>query len=158
MPFVAQNRLTLLSDSPFTAGCCCLGISATSFVFCLALQQAPSRSEQELRFPSPPLLKDPPKKDAYQGYKNVIGTLPLFSLVLFVFCFVFFKAIYDRFSRRLTASITGIQVYRKIPKISPGAYIFQRPFLRGLFLEGLMFGGAYLRREICVSKLVGLAL
>ena len=38
--------------------------------------------------------------------------------------------------------------YRKIPKISPGAYIFQRPFLRGLFLEGLIFGGAYLRREI----------
>ena len=26
--------------------------------------------------------------------------------------------------------------YRKIPKISPGAYIFQRAFLRGLFLEG----------------------
>ena len=49
-------------------------------------------------------------------------------------------------------------VYRKIPKISPGAYIFQRPFLRGLFLEGLIFGGAYLRREICVSKLIGLAL
>ena len=42
-------------------------------------------------------------------------------------------------------------IYRKIPKISPGAYIFQRPFLRGLFLEGLIFGGAYLRREICVS-------
>ena len=40
--------------------------------------------------------------------------------------------------------------YRKIPKISPGAYIFQRPFLRGLFLEGPMFGGAYVRREICV--------
>ena len=38
--------------------------------------------------------------------------------------------------------------YRKIPKISPGAYIFQRPFLRGLFLEGLIFGGAYVRREI----------
>ena len=29
--------------------------------------------------------------------------------------------------------------YHKIPKISPGAYIFQRPFLRGLFLEGLIF-------------------
>ena len=29
--------------------------------------------------------------------------------------------------------------YRKIPKTSPGAYIFQRPFLRGLFLEGLIF-------------------
>ena len=27
--------------------------------------------------------------------------------------------------------------YRKILKISPGAYIFQRPFLRGLFSEGL---------------------
>ena len=26
--------------------------------------------------------------------------------------------------------------YRKIPKISPGAYIFQRPFLRGLSMEG----------------------
>ena len=47
--------------------------------------------------------------------------------------------------------------YRKIPKISPGAYIFQKPFLRGLFLEGLIFGGAYLRREICVSKSIGLA-
>ena len=47
--------------------------------------------------------------------------------------------------------------YRKIPKISPGAYIFQRPLLRGLFLEGLIFGGAYLRREICVSKSIGLA-
>ena len=32
------------------------------------------------------------------------------------------------------------QQYRKIPKISPGAYIFQRPFLRGLFLEGLIDG------------------
>ena len=41
---------------------------------------------------------------------------------------------------------TYIQKYRKIPKISPGAYIFQRPFLRGLFLEGLIFGRAYLRR------------
>ena len=48
--------------------------------------------------------------------------------------------------------------YRKIPKISPGAYIFQRPFSRGLFLEGLIFGGACLRREICVSKSIGLAL
>ena len=35
--------------------------------------------------------------------------------------------------------------YRKIPKIRPGAYILQRPFLRGLFLEGLIFGGAYIR-------------
>ena len=33
-------------------------------------------------------------------------------------------------------------MYRKIPKISPRAYIFQRPFLRGLFLEGLIFWAA----------------
>ena len=33
--------------------------------------------------------------------------------------------------------------YSKIPKISPGDYIFQRPFLRGLFLEGLIFGGKF---------------
>ena len=50
-----------------------------------------------------------------------------------------------------------VGIYRKIPKISPGAYIFQRPFLRGLFLEGLIFGGAYIRREICVSKSIGVA-
>ena len=37
--------------------------------------------------------------------------------------------------------------YRKIPKISPLAYT--RSFLRGFFLEGLIFGGAYLRGEIC---------
>ena len=47
--------------------------------------------------------------------------------------------------------------YRKIPKISPGAYIFQRPFLRGLFVEGPIFRGAYVLREICVSKLTELA-
>ena len=32
------------------------------------------------------------------------------------------------------------------------------PFLRGLFLEGLIFEEAYLWWEICVSKLFGLAL
>ena len=46
----------------------------------------------------------------------------------------------------------SVNSYCKTPKISPGAYIFQRPFLRGLFLEGLIFGGAYIRREICTSK------
>ena len=35
-------------------------------------------------------------------------------------------------------------IHRKIPKISSGAYIFQTP----LFFEGLLFGGAYLWREI----------
>ena len=37
--------------------------------------------------------------------------------------------------------------YRQIPKISSRAYIFQRPFLRGLFLEGLMYGGGSLYWE-----------
>ena len=54
-------------------------------------------------------------------------------------------------------SLFRLNCYRKIPKISPWAYIFQRPFLRGLFLEGLIFGGVYLWREICVSKSIGLA-
>ena len=47
--------------------------------------------------------------------------------------------------------------YRKITKISPGAYIFRRPFWSCLFLEGLIFGGAYARREICVSKSIKVA-
>ena len=38
------------------------------------------------------------------------------------------------------------------------AYIFQRPFLRGLFLEGLIFRGGFLWKEICISKSIGLAL
>ena len=41
----------------------------------------------------------------------------------------------------------------KIPKISQGGLYFSK----ALF-EGLIFGGAYLRREICVSKSIGLAL
>ena len=49
-------------------------------------------------------------------------------------------------------------IYRKIPKIIPGNCIFQKPFFRGLFLEGSIFGRAYLRREICLSKSIGLAL
>ena len=39
-----------------------------------------------------------------------------------------------------------MDAYRKITKISPGAYFFPRRFLRGLFLEGLI------RWEICFSK------
>ena len=38
---------------------------------------------------------------------------------------------------------TSIMLYPKIPKISPGAYIFQRPFLRGLLLEGLIYEGKF---------------
>ena len=58
---------------------------------------------------------------------------------------------------KLIKGLFKLWKYCKIPKISPGAYIFQRPFLRDLFLEGLIFGGAYVRREICVSKSIALA-
>ena len=34
-------------------------------------------------------------------------------------------------------------IYRKIPKITLGAYFFQRPFLRGLYSEWLMYGGKF---------------
>ena len=44
--------------------------------------------------------------------------------------------------------------YRKIPKGSPGAYIFQRPFLRGLLLSFI----TDLWGDICVSKSIGLVL
>ena len=47
----------------------------------------------------------------------------------------------------ITKSNQGQLRYRKIPKISPGAYMFQRPFLRGLVFEGLIFGGAYICTE-----------
>ena len=50
-----------------------------------------------------------------------------------------------------------IFIYCKILKISPGAYIFQRSFLRGLFSEGPIFGGVHVWREICLLKLAGLA-
>ena len=36
--------------------------------------------------------------------------------------------------------------YRKIPKISPGAYVFSK----ALF-GGLIFGGAYIRRGLCTE-------
>ena len=39
--------------------------------------------------------------------------------------------------------------YHKIAKISPGPYIFQRLFLRGVSLEGLIFRGTY---TICITK------
>ena len=67
------------------------------------------------------------------------------------------KSISGNLTYFLTFKATELK-YHKIPKISPRAYIFQRPFLRGLCLEGPIFGGAYLRREICVSKLIGLAI
>ena len=49
----------------------------------------------------------------------------------------------------LLAALLGAEIfaYRKIPKISPGAYIFQRPFSRGLYTEGLFYGGKFAFRN-----------
>ena len=51
-------------------------------------------------------------------------------------------------SRKHVCSLLPTVKYRKIPKISPGAFIFQRPFLRGLYSEGLIFREAYIRRGL----------
>ena len=80
--------------------------------------------------------------------------------------------------------VTGVNVhisiYRNIPKISPGAYIFSKALFEGLIFggsyigrglctggnllifsktlfEGLIFGGAYVWREISISKSIRLA-
>ena len=55
---------------------------------------------------------------------------------------------YNRWTLAAKFNYLLLHNYRKIPKISPGAYIFQRPFLRGLFVEGLyseglMYGGIF---------------
>ena len=46
--------------------------------------------------------------------------------------------------------------YRKISIISPGLIFVQKAVLLGLFLGKLIFGGAYFRKEFCISKWVGI--
>ena len=57
--------------------------------------------------------------------------------------------IVDRIQLIIGKKLFFLVVYSKIPKIRP-YFLFLRPFLRGLFLEGLIFGGTYLHKEICV--------
>ena len=56
---------------------------------------------------------------------------------------------------RLTMSLFS---HRKIPKISPGASIFQRPILRGLFLEGLYSEGLIYRGKFAFLNRLGYSL
>ena len=49
-------------------------------------------------------------------------------------------------------------IHRKIPKISPRAYIFQRPFLRGLYSEGFIYGGKFAFQNRLGSKFIVFAL
>ena len=83
-------------------------------------------------------------------FEPITGKLVSYCINVQIHCTRLLSALAAPIKRRVTN-------YRKIPKISPGAYIFQRPFWRGLFLEGPIFGGAYVLREICVSKSIGLA-
>ena len=99
----------------------------------------------------------------YGLHEGAMLPLTLTSYVLDVNCFMYVNWVVSETPVYVYWSCTAVRFhtetnYRKIPKISLGAYIFQRPFLRGLFLQGLIFGWAYLRREICVSKSIGLAL
>ena len=52
-------------------------------------------------------------------------------------------AVHSGSKNSLPQTLPHKSTHRKIPKISPGAYIFQRPFLRGLFLEGLIYEGKF---------------
>ena len=66
------------------------------------------------------------------------------NLLLFIYLFnIFFYSF----------SLVLLLSYRNIPKIRPRAYIFQRPFLRGLYSEGFMYGGKF-----GFQKSIGLAL
>jgi len=56
----------------------------------------------------------------------------------YIFFALFLCLLFDRLGVLLFSAS-----YRKIPKISPGAYISQRPFLWGIFLEGLIYEGKF---------------
>ena len=57
-------------------------------------------------------------------------------------------------SIQVVAEGIGLENYRKIPKISPGAYIL-RLFLRGLFLEGLIFEGLIYGEKFAFQNRLG---
>ena len=87
--------------------------------------------------PPPP----PPHVSEVSGLRTlpkVIPTCQMWVLKPLDLCFI---TLLSRTSLQTSLDVHGISnlKYRKIPKISPGAYIFQRPFLRGLFLERPMY-------------------
>ena len=72
---------------------------------------------------------------------------------IFIFIFFLFFYFWGKGERSLGYKEVTTENTAQFLKYSPGAYIFQRPFL-----EAFLFEGAYVRREICVSKSIGLAL
>ena len=79
-------------------------------------------------------------KSRFDSYK-VRNSILIISHVTFRDCRLHIFS--DILSRNSCMRVIFPIGYRKIPKISPGTYIFQRPYLRGLFLEGLMYGGKF---------------
>ena len=76
---------------------------------------------------------------AHKAGMNSDKTVQVLIYINLLFLFVFSLFVFSLFV---------FYIYRKNPKISPGAYIFQRPFLRGLFMEGLyseglIYGGKF---------------
>ena len=67
----------------------------------------------------------------------------------------YFKSVLFYKPQGTLGSKYNVNKYRKIPKISPGAYIFQRLFLRGLFLEGLSTEGSLRFKIDCASLIPG---
>ena len=58
-------------------------------------------------------------------------------------------------TKKLFNYVRLVGIYRKIPKISPGAYIFRRLFLRGLYSEGLIYEGKLRFKINWASLIVG---
>ena len=87
--------------------------------------------------PPPP----PPHVSEVSGLRTlpkVIPTRQMWVLKPLDLCFI---PLLSRTSLQTSLDVHGISnlKYCKIPKISPEAYFFQRPFLRGLFLERPMY-------------------
>ena len=68
---------------------------------------------------------------------------PLTPILFLFICISRYAYFYALSTSRISESIYvalfahfRLFIYRKIPKISPGVYIFQRPFLRGFSKEG----------------------
>ena len=76
----------------------------------------------------------------YGLHEGAMLPLTLTSYVLDVNCFMYVNWVVSETPVYVYWSCTAVRFhtetnYRKIPKISLGAYIFQRPFLRGLILQ-----------------------
>ena len=78
---------------------------------------------------------------------KVVKQFMIYETTLDAFCSSAYKVVQSKGSFVLKEIPSNQGTYRKVPKISPGAYIFQSPFLRGLFFflysEGFIYGGKF---------------